>query len=165
MRPKRHFPILLLFLAGCAGTAEPRAAELRDADWIVGAWRLDSYIKSGVEQRDLRLQLTFHSDGFVDLINQDARSTVPVHCRWYPRMNRVDTSCAGVDLRIRENPSGPPAVEIYGGISVPYYVDECAQWATDSSGNRVCVYYRQVERFRTVSGRGEGVLEPYSRPD
>ena len=151
---------LLVILAGCVSGPREVDAEYREADWIIGSWRIDSYLKAGTHSRDVLLRLTFLPNGFVDVVDEGGSSNLAQRCRWRPRLGRVHTSCGGVDLRIRDRSSGPAEVELGGSVRVPYYVEECGRWTVDSLGNRVCAYYHQVERFRSISARGEGILEP-----
>jgi hypothetical protein len=56
----------------------------------------------------------------------------------------------------------PSQVKLPGSIQVPHCVRECARDGVDSNGNRICVRYEQVQRFRSESARGEGILRPLS---
>ena len=156
--------IALVNLA-CATTGDQGSGEPMDAAWIVGSWRVDSHIQAGAQRKDVLLQMTFLPSGLVDVIDQNAGSRMASQCRWFARVNWVDTSCRGLDIRVLPDNAGLPEVELAGNLRVPYYTEECGRWGVDASGNRVCLRWDQVERFRSVAARGQGILEPFRARD
>jgi hypothetical protein len=163
---KRALSVLVLSatLVGtaCASRQQHLAAGYLEHDWLIGTWRIDSYIRNATHGRDILLHLTFLPNGFVDVVDMDSSSDLATRCRWQPRVNWIDTSCKGVGIRVFPPQTGAPKVELSGAVQVPYRSEECGRWGVDADGNRVCMWWREVERYRSVTARGEGVLEPYS---
>jgi hypothetical protein len=155
--------ILLSALLGtaCASTGPQSAEEYVEADWIVGAWRIDSFLRAGSQRRDILLQLDFKPTGHVDVVDQTTSSRLATQCRWYSRVNWIETSCRGVDIRILPDDEGSLDVELAGTIRVPSTTEECARWGVDETGARICLKWVEVERFRNVPARGQGILEPF----
>lgn len=148
-------------LVGCATAPTPGPSGYLESDWILGSWRLDGYLRAGTQTQEYQLLLTFLPDGFVEVLDERETSSLTQRCPWYPRMNRVETSCGGINLFIRNSTDGPLEVEMRGTVPVPYYQEVCVKYGRDSQGRQVCLHYRSEERFRRVSTRGETTLEPH----
>jgi hypothetical protein len=164
LSPFLSFWLPLLSL-GCATTGPQVGEEPMETDWIVGSWRVDSYIQAGTQRREILFQLTFLPTGLVNVIDQNTGSKMASQCRWYARVNWIDTSCRGIDIRIIHDDAGPLDVELAGTVRVPYYTEECGRWGVDANGNPICLRWDQVERFRNVQARGQGILEPFRARD